>query len=200
MSNNEKAAIRREALIHRARISNFNNEDTDLINKLFFDVINPNQSKIIGFYWPVKKEIDPTAIVETFIAKGGQCALPVIQEDSRILKFALWQNYTAMIKGPMGIMQPVIDDNTRWVSPDILLVPLLAFDRKGHRLGYGGGYYDATIRALREVKDVLAVGIGYAQQAVIFNLPAEEHDQRLDWVITPHEARCFVENGYTESQ
>ena len=75
--------------------------------------------------------------------------------------------------------------------PDILLIPFLSFDRYGYRLGQGGGYYDATLAHLREEKDILAIGMGYAQQAVLFKLPAEDHDQKMDMVITPQNVHDF---------
>ena len=71
-------------------------------------------------------------------------------------------------------------------------MPLLAFDRRGHRLGYGEGYYDATLADLRARKKVIAVGLAYAQQAILFNLPAEDHDQPLDWIITPQIAQRYA--------
>lgn len=111
------------------------------------------------------------------------------------MRFSRWTEDTKMHKSAFGVMEPVTDEETDWVDPDIVLVPLLAFDRRGHRLGNGGGHYDATLADLRARKEVLAVGIGYAQQAVLFNLPAGPHDQRLDWIITPKEARAFTESA-----
>ena len=71
------------------------------------------------------------------------------------------------------------------VEPDILIVPMLAFDRKGIRLGQGGGYYDATLETLRNKKTIQAIGVAYASQAVLFTLPAEAHDQKMDYILTP---------------
>ena len=71
------------------------------------------------------------------------------------------------------------------LEPDIFIVPMLSFDRRGYRLGQGGGYYDATLSAYRKKKSVQAIGIGYAAQAVLFTLPVELHDQKMDWILTP---------------
>ena len=70
-------------------------------------------------------------------------------------------------------------------------MPMLAFDRPGNRLGHGGGYYDTTLRALREKKKITAVGVAYAQQAVLFSLPVEDHDEKLDWIITEQNTHRF---------
>ena len=116
------------------------------------------------------------------------CALPCVEEGSRILQFARWTDQSEMTSGKFDILEPA---EKGYITPDIVLVPLLAFDRKGHRLGYGGGYYDATLAALRAEHTIIAVGLAYAQQACLFNLPTEPHDQKLDWVITPERAHYF---------
>jgi 5-formyltetrahydrofolate cyclo-ligase len=79
------------------------------------------------------------------------------------------------------------------VKPDMVLAPLLAFDQKGYRLGYGGGYYDATIQALRKQKEITYIGVGYAEQAVLFKLPREAHDIPLDYMLTPQGVIDFKE-------
>ena len=89
------------------------------------------------------------------------------------------------------MLEPVVHEGTQWLEPDVVIVPLLAFDRRGYRLGQGGGYYDATLADLRAKKNIIAVGLAYAQQACLFNLPVEEHDQKLDWVVTPQGAQEF---------
>src|SRR6185503_17417551 len=103
-----------------------------------------------------------------------------------------WKDGDPLAEGAFGIMQPSTDA-PKWVDPDIVVVPLLAFDRRGYRLGYGSGYYDVTLAALRAKKKIVAVGLGYGQQAVLFNLPSEPHDEKLDWVITPQKAHSFTD-------
>lgn len=186
----EKETIRKEAIRHRERIDAFS-EDLDNISTLFFDKISPEQNKIVGLYWAKGREFDPAGILEELLKQDISCALPVIQKDNRVLSFARWDESIDLKRGPMGVMQPEVNDKTQWVEPDILIVPMLAFDRHGHRIGYGGGYYDATIHELRKKKDVIAVGVAYSQQAVLFNLPREPHDEKLDWIITTQEARHF---------
>ncbi|MCF8495080.1 MAG: 5-formyltetrahydrofolate cyclo-ligase [Alphaproteobacteria bacterium] len=182
--------MRKEARRHRAFASP-KPGDFDAAADLFFESLKPVLPHIIGAYWPKGREFDPMPVLERFHAQGGLCALPVMQGESRILKFAPWTPQTIMIEGPHHILQPATDEGAPWVEPDILIVPLLAFDRRGGRLGQGGGYYDATLAALRASKTIRAVGFAYAEQACLFNLPLEPHDQRLDWVITPEKAHSF---------
>lgn len=191
MTTISKETLRHEAIRHRDRIQVFNNEDPDEVCALFFESIKPAKSQIIAFYWPLEKEFDPGAILERALGEGFTCVLPVVDKNEKIMRFARWQEGDPLDFGPFNVRQPVVNEATQWAEPDIVMVPFLAFDRKGYRLGYGGGYYDATLRALREKKDVIAVGVGYAQQAVIFNLPVEPHDERLDWVITPQKVHRF---------
>ena len=109
-------------------------------------------------------------------------ALPVMQGKGKPLLFRAWQPGEATAAGVWGIAEPTPDKPV--VEPEILLVPLLAFDRKGWRLGYGGGFYDRTLRGLRALKPIVAVGIGYDEQCVDA-VPHLDYDERLDWVLTP---------------
>ncbi len=188
----QKETLREQALKHRERIDiSGHDEDPDKAARIFMDVIRPQQDQIIALYWPKGREFDPSPIMALLAAKNIQTALPVVIAGQKELGFVCWQEGAPLEEGAFGILQPPVSEKTAWVDPDILIVPLLAFDRKGARLGYGGGYYDATLRYLRTKKDIVAVGVGYARQAVLFNLPQEPHDERLDWVITPQEAhRC----------
>lgn len=188
MEQASKETLRREAIRHRDRIDP-GSEDADNACALFFENVKPQKGQVVALYWPKGREFDPAEIAGRLLREGFTCCLPVIQKNKRILKFAKWDDTVKLEEGPFGIMQPV--GKHKWVVPDIVIVPLLAFDRHGYRLGYGGGYYDATLAALRKKKDIVAVGLGYAQQAVLFNLPREEHDQRMDWIITPQKAQPF---------
>lgn len=187
-----KDTLRHEAIRHRDRIDP-GSEDPDEAAQLFFEAIQPKKGQVIASYWRKGKEFDSSAVTERVLKDGLICALPVIQKDSKILKFARWDETVPREKGPFDIQQPVVNEETEWLEPDIVIVPMLAFDRHGHRLGYGGGYYDATLKELRSQKTIVAVGMAYAKQAVLFNLPLEDHDQRLDWIITPHKTHCYLE-------
>lgn len=187
----EKEVLRQEALRHRVMMDP-RSEDPDDACDVFFGAIDTTPDQVVGAYWPKDKEFDPHAILHAFLGKGNTCCLPVIQKGSRELKFVAWTDGEPLERGPYNVLQPVVNDDTEFLDPDIVIVPLLAFDRYGHRLGYGGGYYDATLAALRARKKILAVGVGFAQQACLFKLPAEEHDEKLDWLVTTQEATSFV--------
>lgn len=179
--------MRLEAIRHRDRIDP-GSEDADNAAALFFESVKPRKGQVIALYWPKGREFDCGALMERLLREGFACCLPVVRKDGKVLKFARWDGTATLSEGPFGIMQPGSDE---WLEPDIVIVPLLAFDRHGYRLGYGGGYYDTTLEALRKKKDIIAVGMGYAQQAVLFSLPREEHDQKMDWIITTQKAQSF---------
>lgn len=187
--SDSKKHMREEARRHRARIDPAS-EDIEAAADLFFEKIPLKGNEIVSGYWPMGREFDPAPILLKLLKRGHKCCLPIVCKDTRVLQFGLWEEEgSALKKSAYGIYEPVGAD---LLVPDILLVPLLAFDRQGNRLGQGGGYYDATLAALRAKKEILAIGVAYAQQACLFNLPTEEHDQRLDWIITPQEAHRFA--------
>lgn len=180
-----KQSLRAEALRFRNMIDPAS-EDLEAVVSEFMECLNPQAGQVVALYWPKGREFDTGPLFEALLKRGVTCALPVIQPGTRELKFAAWSEDAALVPGPYDIMQPPIDENSNWVEPDIVVAPMLAFDRQGHRLGYGGGYYDTTLAQLRARRPVVAVGIGYSAQAVLFNLPSEPHDQKMDWIITPH--------------
>lgn len=137
-------------------------------------------------FLPIKTEISPLAAMEE-AAAHGPVGLPVIIGSGQPLKFSLWTPGCALRDGPFGAQVPVTDD---FFDPEILIVPLVAFDRAGGRLGYGGGFYDRTLQALRKVRPTLAIGFAYgAQEAEA--LPLEPTDQPLDMVVTEREIITF---------
>jgi 5-formyltetrahydrofolate cyclo-ligase len=131
-------------------------------------------------YLPIRDEIDPLPAMRRLAARGLRVAVPVIAAKATPLRFRAWTPDCAMVPGPFGTMAPATGD---WLTPDLLIVPLLAFDRAGHRLGYGGGYYDRTIAGLRAIGPVLAIGFAYAAQEVA-RVPVEATDAPLDAVVT----------------
>jgi 5-formyltetrahydrofolate cyclo-ligase len=185
-----KKSIRAEAMLHRDRIDPAS-ENADHAVENFIDSIKPEFNQSVALYWPKGREFDSLPLMHALLQAGHVCALPVVEPGSRVLKFAAFRDGDPMIAGAYGIMQPVINEKTQMIDPDIIVVPFLAFDRHGNRIGYGGGYYDATLQHYRALKTVLAVGLGYGQQAVLFNLPVDAHDQKLDWIITPIRAQRY---------
>lgn len=155
----------------------------------FINLIPHTEDKIISVYYPIGSEIDTSPIVESLWRKNIRVCLPVIYEGDRGLKFVVWDKHTKLTAAKLGTLEP--EDKTQFVEPDILIVPLLAFDQRGNRMGYGRGHYDETIRLLRQKKNILTVGLAYAEQAVLLALPAEFHDQKLDLVVTPQRVFDF---------
>ncbi len=143
---------------------------------------------IVSGFWPMRSEIDPRPLMRRLEAEGAQLALPAVQGRGKPLAMRAWAFGGPLGRGVWGIREPLPD--AAEVFPDILLVPLAAFDRRGHRIGYGAGYYDMTIAGLRAKKPVLAIGLAFAVQEIT-QVPAEAHDARLDLVLTERETIDF---------
>ena len=143
---------------------------------------------IVSAFMPMKSEINPIPLMRKFAAAGAQLALPAIAGRGRPLTMRAWKFGDPFKSGQWGIREPVPEAPE--VAPDILIVPLACFDRQGHRIGYGAGYYDMTIAALRAKKQVIAVGIAFAVQEIP-RVPATERDERLDLVLTEREVIDF---------
>jgi 5-formyltetrahydrofolate cyclo-ligase len=136
---------------------------------------------IVSGFMPMKTEINPLPLMRKLADAGASLALPVVQGRGKPLVMRAWRWGEELGSGVWGIREPKPD--APQVDPDILLVPLLAFDRAGYRLGYGGGYYDLTLSGLRARKAVTAVGIAFAAQEVP-RVPTMPRDERLDLVLT----------------
>lgn len=137
---------------------------------------------VVSGFSAIRDEIDPKALLERLDGEGYRIALPVLQGKGRPLQFRSWSPGDQMGSGQWGIAEPLPDKQE--VFPDVVLVPLLAFDANGYRLGYGGGFYDRTLERLRARKPVVAVGVGY-DELKIDAVPHLDYDERLDWVLTP---------------
>lgn len=135
----------------------------------------------VAGYWPLDGEIDPRPLMAALAGLGHRLALPVVAERGGLLEFRRWSPGEALEPGPHGTRHPPAQAGT--VAPAALLVPLLAFDRRGFRLGYGGGYYDRTLAELRRGGSILAVGLAFAAQEVE-RVPADPWDMPLDLVAT----------------
>lgn len=135
----------------------------------------------IAGYWPIADELDVKPLLQMLSRAGIKVSLPTVIPDQKRLVFQGWSENTQLVKGPYGTLQP--HRSSAFITPDILMIPLLAFDAEGGRLGYGGGYYDRTLSELRKKKEITAVGIAYAGQE-INEVPTCSNDQRLDWIVT----------------
>ena len=148
----------------------------------------PAASSVAG-YAAIGSEADPAELLRQLDAAGHVCSLPAVETRSAPLVFRRWRPGDPLEPGDHGTRAP--SRTAPLCRPDIVLVPLLAFDAAGRRLGYGGGYYDRTLAALRaEGQPVAAVGVAFSAQEAQ-DLPEDEFDQRLDWIVTEKEARRF---------
>jgi 5-formyltetrahydrofolate cyclo-ligase len=136
---------------------------------------------IVSAYSPLKSEISPVPLMRRVADAGASLALPVVVGRGHPLTMRAWAFGEALGSGVWGIREP--KPEAPEVFPDILIVPLVAFDRAGYRLGYGAGYYDMTIARLRGMKKISAIGIAFAAQEVS-GLPKTDHDEKLDFVLT----------------
>lgn len=146
------------------------------------------QGVIVSGYSPMKSEFNPVPLMRKLSESGATLALPVTPKRGNPLIMRAWAFGDEMAAGVWGIREP--KSEAPEVFPDIMLVPLAAFDRHGHRIGYGAGYYDMTIARIREIKPVVTIGLAFAAQE-IERVPATAFDARLDLVLTELETIDF---------
>jgi 5-formyltetrahydrofolate cyclo-ligase len=143
---------------------------------------------VVSGYSPIRSELDPTPLMKKLAAQGAKLALPSVLARGKSLVFRAWSPDDRLTMGPLGILEP--SPASAELIPDIMLVPLAAFDRLGHRIGYGAGHYDFTLAHLRKLKPIVAVGLAFAAQE-IKAVPALAHDVALDFVLTEKKAFDF---------
>jgi 5-formyltetrahydrofolate cyclo-ligase len=185
---NDKAELRREAIARRDALPvEERGRAGEIIAVRPFPVAVAAGTIVSGFT-AMKSEINPVPLMRKLSEAGAGLALPVVVGKGKPLIMRAWTFGEPLGAGVGGIREP--KPQAAEVEPDILIVPLLAFDRRGHRIGYGAGYYDMTIAALRAKKPILAVGIAYAIQEVPA-VPITPRDARLDLVLTEREVIDF---------
>ena len=136
---------------------------------------------IVSGFHPHRSELDALPLLARLASEGFTTALPVVTGRGERLAFRAWAPGDAIVRGTWDIAMPRLDAEV--VEPDALLVPMLAFDARGFRLGYGGGYYDRTLHDLRRRKKIVAIGVAYAAQEMAA-VPHGEHDAPLDYILT----------------
>jgi 5-formyltetrahydrofolate cyclo-ligase len=144
---------------------------------------------VVSGFWPMAEELDIRPLMIELYNQGCQLALPVVVAKKQPLVFRAWRPGDALEAGVFGTLHP--SPKREVVEPDALIVPLLAVDEEGWRLGYGGGFYDRTLEALRAKKKITAVGVGFNDQ-LMPEVPHGPSDQRLDWLLTDKRACAFV--------
>ncbi len=181
MSLAEAKAAARTAAYARRKIAHANGNRIEGAARLA-EALEPYKGQTIAGYLPIRTEIDPRPAMGR-LSRGSRICVPVIQALGQPLVFREWQTDSFLIDGPFGAQVP--QDGADLV-PEVLIVPLVAFDRKGGRLGYGGGFYDRTLETLRAAGTTIAVGFAWSAQEAD-DLPLEDTDQPLDLIVTERE-------------
>ena len=180
-----KDAARKAAFDRRKRAQSASASDRAVSHLVEFLQSMPGQ--VISGYWPIRTEIDPRPALQALSA-SRDIVLPVVAGNGLPLEFRSWSPGTRMIPGDFGAAIPADPTGS---DPDILIVPLAAYNARGYRLGYGGGFYDRTLERLRAIRPTLAVGFAYSAQ-VTPQLPVELTDQPLDAIVTENGVLHFA--------
>ncbi len=145
---------------------------------------------IVSGFWPMAEELDIRPLMIELHNEGCQLCLPVVVAKRQPLVFRAWRPGDALEQGVFGTLHP--SPKREAIEPDALIVPLLACDKDGYRLGYGGGFYDRTLRGLRQRKRIVAMGVAFDAQLLSEQVPHGPDDERLDWLLTDKRACAFV--------
>lgn len=180
MTSDPKATARTAAFAARKAAHTLAAEATPAATRHLLAAIGAAHGRIIAGYMPIRTEISPLPAMKALHKAGARLCVPVINAAGRPLDFREWTPDAAMIDGPFGARVPATGD---WLTPDTLIVPLVAFDAHLNRLGYGGGFYDRTLERLRANAPTRAMGLAYAAQELP-QVPQEPTDQPLDALIT----------------
>ena len=172
-----RAARERRRLAHRASAATAG----QLLRDRFLAEQPLPSGAVVAGYAPMGEEIDVLPLLHALAGRGHACALPVVVAPAAPLAFRAWHPGMTLVAADFGVGVP--PPSSEELRPTVLLVPLLAFDRAGHRIGYGAGFYDRTLAALRGDGDVLAIGVAYAEQEVDA-VPVDGNDAALDLIIT----------------
>ena len=164
-----KSDVRKKAKEIRKNCSLSENDKKQFQDHLFSILL---KRKVISGYNAYPSEFNPSFLVPFLQQRRCTYVVPDVVKDTRVLNF-------------------LCQEGCKQYNPDVFLVPLLAFDEEGCRIGYGGGYYDTTLAHYREMKDIIAIGIAYEAQKWPENLPVEAHDEKMDFIVTEKKVRCF---------
>lgn len=175
-----KAELRRDALARRAAIPEAQRMAAAATLAAAAEALALPPGAVVSAFVPVKGEIDVFPLLERLAARGHPLALPVVA-DATTLVFRPWTFGGPLGDAGFGLKEPPAENGA--VDPDVLIVPLAAFDRAGHRIGYGRGYYDRALARLDAIGRRRAVGAAFAVQEVA-RVPAEPHDRALDALLT----------------
>ena len=150
------------------------------INEIISQIKAKSKISSIAIYYPIKSEISPLKLIKIFQKMSINICLPVIIKNTNELIFSKFEDKKSLTKNKYDIYEP---NNLDKINPDIIFVPMLGFDKNLNRLGYGKGYYDATISKLRKLKKIFVIGLAYDNQ-MVRNIPTESHDEKMDIILT----------------
>ncbi len=186
-----KANLRREAGARRKQAHAAHPQAGLALMQHFKQSVHVPAGAAVSGFWPMGEEIDVRPLLAQLHASGHPIGLPVVVKKGQPLIFRRWHPGTTMVSGGFGTEVP--PPSAPEVEPQVLIVPLLAFDAEGYRLGYGGGFYDRTLDKLRtgSAADPLAVGVAFSAQHVA-RVPRDDFDQPLDWIVTEKAAHHFA--------
>lgn len=177
-----KAALRQSAAAARAAVHDRDGAAAaEALAQHGMALLGERRFRSVAGYWPMRSEMDIRPLLGALADTGREIALPVVLDLGQALEFRRWRPGAALATGRFGTAHP--SSSARILEPDIVLVPLLAFDDRHHRLGYGAGFYDRTLAELRARKKLLAVGVAYSAQRVA-EVPVGSTDAALDLVLT----------------
>lgn len=172
----DKAALRKTMAVRREAAAASVDQS---VARALLETVLRETTGAISFFWPIRTEIDPRPVMEDFATDRVVC-LP-LTHGRAALSFRQWMPGAEMEKDGFGVPYP---SGAETVVPDVLVVPMLAFDAAGHRLGYGAGHYDRTLAALRASRPVTAIGFAFEAQRLSTPLPVEPTDEPLDLIVT----------------
>ncbi len=178
------AALARRDAVPEAERKAFASRLAAIGPRIVVDFAPATAGLAVGLFSAIGSEPDLSGLADALAQAGVVTALPVTVGRTEPLVFRRWSPGDRLLAGPLRVPQPAAEAAP--IEPDLLFVPLAAFDRRGHRIGYGGGHYDRTLAMLRAGKPVRAIGVAFATQEVLF-VPSETHDQPLDLVVTDRE-------------
>lgn len=180
----QKQQQRVAALKCRAKIAP--GDAAEATARRFLETFDGLSGEIVSLYWPLGNELDTRPLLHALHEFGVFCALPVVEKKDHPLAFRRWEPDTILEPGGFKVLVPA--KSAAYVTPSLLVTPMLAFDAAGYRLGYGGGFYDRTLANLRARGSCCAVGYAYAAQEVT-KVVIDKFDQRLDYMVTEKEVR-----------
>lgn len=180
-----KAALRKDVLARRSHVTEAERQAfAQRLATVGAGFAAEKRSSLASVFWSIGDEPSTFPLLQSLARQGIATALPAILGRGKPLALRLWKEGVPLAQGQWGIKEPVAEAEE--VFPDLLFVPLVAYDRAGNRLGYGAGYYDRTLARLRTMKPVIAVGVAYGVQE-IQAVPVDATDEKLDYVLTDHD-------------